>query len=131
MASYRELRVREKAIELGTEIYQLCKYLPKEETYGLSGQMKRAAVSIPSNIAEGQARNSEKNSIRFLYNAQGSRAELETQQEICVQLHYLSKDQIASAEPFSAQTGRMIRTIICSLQHQSLPTTNHQPPTSD
>ncbi|MBQ6509030.1 MAG: four helix bundle protein [Flexilinea sp.] len=129
MASYRELRVWKKAIELVTEIYQLCKYLPKEETYGLSDQMKRAAVSIPSNIAEGQARNSEKDFIRFLYIAQGSRAELETQLEICVQLHYLSKDQIASAEAISAQTGRMIRTLIGTLQRQSLPTTNHQPPT--
>ena len=129
MASYRELRVWKKAIELVTEIYQLCKYLPKEETYGLSDQMKRAAVSIPSNIAEGQARNSEKDFIRFLYIAQGSRAELETQLEICVQLHYLSKDQIASAEAISAQTGRMIRTLIGTLQRQSLPTINHQPPT--
>ena len=131
MASYRKLRVWKKAIELVTEIYRLCKYLPKEETYGLSDQMKRAAVSIPSNIAEGQARNSEKDFIRFLYIAQGSRAELETQLEICVQLQYLSKDQIASAEAFSAQTGRMIRTLISTLQHQSLTTTNHQPPTAE
>ena len=129
MASYRELRVWKKSIELVTEIYRLCAYLPKEETYGLADQMKRAAVSIPSNIAEGQARNSEKDFIRFLYIAQGSRAELETQLEICVQLHYFSKDQIASAEAFSSQTGRMIRTLISTLQHHSLPTTNHQPPT--
>ncbi len=129
MASYKELRVWQKAMDLVTEIYQLCRFLPKEETYGLSDQMRRAAVSIPSNIAEGQARDSEKDFIRYLYIAQGSRAELETQLEICVNLNYLSREQISAAETFSSQTGRMIRTLIKTLKQHSLPTTNHQPPT--
>ena len=131
MASYKELRVWQKAIDLVIEIYRLCKFLPKEETYGLSDQMRRAAVSIPSNIAEGQARDSEKDFIRFLSIAQGSRAELETQLEICVQLHYLSREQVYTAETLSAQTGRMIRTLIRTMKQPSLQTNNHQPPTTN
>lgn len=93
--------------------------------------MRRAAVSIPSNIAEGQARNSDKDFIRFLYIAQGSRAELETQLEICVKLNYLTKEQISAAETLSSQTGRMIRTLIGTLKEKLLSTTNHQPPTNN
>ena len=60
------------------EIYRIVKLLPKEETYGLSDQMRRAAVSVPSNIAEGQARNTTRDFINFLYMARGSNAELQT-----------------------------------------------------
>ena len=131
MASYRELRVWQKAIDLVIETYRLCALLPKTEIYGLSDQMRRAAVSIPSNIAEGQARNSEKDFIHFLYIAQGSRAELETQVEICVRLNYFSKEQIRIFENLSSETGKMIRMLINALKQKSLPTTNHQPPTAD
>ena len=132
MASYRELRAWQKAMNLVAEIYKLCRFLPREETYGLSDQMRRAAVSIPSNIAEGQARDSDKDFIRFLYIAQGSRAELETQLEICVQLHYLSKEQISAAETFSAQTGRMIRNLIKNIKERELSSNNQQqPPTTN
>lgn len=64
---YQDLVVWQRSMELVKEIYSLIKYLPKEELYGLSDQMRRAAVSIPSNIAEGQARYSNKDFIRFLY----------------------------------------------------------------
>ena len=119
MASYKELRVWQKAMDLVFDIYQLTDSLPKEETYGLRDQMRRAAVSIPSNIAEGQARNSEKDFIRFLYIAQGSRAELETQLEICAHLNYISKDQIMLAENLSSKTGKMIRNLIRTLTQPS------------
>ena len=86
MASYKDLIVWQKAMDLVVEIYRICKFLPKEENYGLSDQMRRSVVSIASNIAEGQARDSKKDFIRFLSIAQGSKAELETQIEICRRL---------------------------------------------
>ena len=119
VASYKELKVWQKAMDLVFEVYKLTSYLPKEETYGLKDQMRRSAVSIPCNIAEGQARNSEKDFVRFLYIAQGSRAELETQTEICVRLHYFSQDQVILAEKLSSETGKMIRSLIGTLKQSS------------
>ena len=78
-SSYRDLVVWQKSMELTEEIYRLVKTLPREETYGLSDQMRRAVVAVPSNIAEGHGRNSEKEFIRFLCMAKGSVFELETQ----------------------------------------------------
>ena len=78
MASYHELSVWEKSMDLVVEVYKLTKLFPKEEAYGLCDQLRRAVVSIPSNIAEGQSRGSLNDFIRFLSIEQGSRAELET-----------------------------------------------------
>ena len=116
MASYKELIVWQKAVDLVIETYKLCRILPKEETYGLSDQMRRAAVSIPSNIAEGQARKNKKEFIHFLYIAKGSLAELLTQLEICIRLGYISRDQAAAAEGSSEEIGRMITNLIKNLQ---------------
>jgi len=80
--SYKELVVWKKAIELVASVYELTESFPKEEIYGLTSQMKRAAVSIPSNIAEGRFRGTRKDFIQFLRIAYGSGAELETQIEI-------------------------------------------------
>ena len=77
--SYKDMIVWQKAMELAIEIYKLVKLLPKEETYALSDQMRRAAVSIPSNIAEGQSRSGTKEFVQFLSIAKGSNAELFTQ----------------------------------------------------
>ena len=91
--SYQDLIVWQKAMDLVTEIYRITKNFPKEEIYGLTNQMRRAAISIPSNIAEGHARKSRAEYIRFLSIAQGSRAELETQILIAVRLGYLADDE--------------------------------------
>ncbi|MBQ6519562.1 MAG: four helix bundle protein [Anaerolineaceae bacterium] len=131
MASFRELKVWQKAVDLVIEVYRLCKYLPREETYALSDQMRCAAVSIPSNIAEGQARNSNKDFIRFLYIAQGSRAELETQFEICKKLDFILNDELLIAENYSAEVGRMLRNLIKSKEQSLLQTANHQLPTTN
>ncbi len=136
MGSYRELRVWEKAMDLVVEIYKLCKYLPKEETYGLSDQMRRASVSIPSNIAEGEGRKNNKEFIRYLYIAQGSISELQTQLEICVRLGYIPNEQIAAAENYTEEIGRMITKLIRNLQQQiskdrEPTTTNQQPSTNN
>ncbi len=113
--SYRDLIVWQRAMDLVRETYRIVKLLPKEETYVLSDQMRRAAISIPSNIAEGQARNSTKEFIRFLSIARGSKAELQTQLMICVQLQYVSEDSITPAMCLAEEVGKMIGSLISKL----------------
>ena len=92
--THRDLNVWKEAMELAKEVYSLTKIFPEEETYGLASQMKRATVSIPSNIAEGAARNSHKKFIRFLYIALGSLAELETQLVLSRELEFTKNSQM-------------------------------------
>jgi four helix bundle protein len=92
---YKKLKVWLKAINLVTEVYQVTADFPKEEKYGLTSQMRRSAVSIASNIAEGAGRNSDKEFCHFLSNAQGSNYELETQTIVSYKLKLLSKDRCA------------------------------------
>ena len=113
--SYKELIVWQKAMDLVEETYFVVKRLPKEELYALSDQMRRAAVSIPSNIAEGQVRNSTKEFVNFLSIARGSNAELQTQLLICVKLRYLKENDIAKALGLSEEVGKMLQTIIQKL----------------
>ena len=112
---YEDLIVWQKAMDLVVEIYKLAKLLPDEEMYVLSGQMKRAAVSIPSNIAEGQERNTTKDFVKFLYIAKGSKAELETQLLICVRLSYLTQAQVEASQNLLAEIGRMLHSLVQKL----------------
>ena len=112
---YSELLVWNKAMDLTDEIYTLIKALPKEEGYGIASQMRRAAVSIPSNIAEGHDRNSAKEFKQFLYIAKGSTAELETQLLICIRQKYFSKDQSKKALLLCDEVARMLTAFIKSL----------------
>lgn len=91
MSNHKDLDAWKLSIELVTEIYKKTKDFPKEELYGLTSQIRRCAVSIPSNIAEGSARQSDKELIHFLYIALGSCSELETQLIISKNLEYLSE----------------------------------------
>jgi four helix bundle protein len=96
---YRDLIVWQKGIELAKLIYRLTQRLPNEEKFGLVSQMRRAAVSVPSNVAEGQARHTTKEFIQFVSHAEGSLAELDTQLRLGVELGYCSNgetDQISS-----------------------------------
>ena len=113
--SYKELLVWQKAMLLTEETYRLAKLLPREELYALSGQMRRAAVSIPSNIAEGQARSSTKEFVNFLSIARGSTAELETQLTICVRLKYLQQSQTGPALSLCSEVGKMLNALIGKL----------------
>ncbi|HQL05934.1 MAG TPA: four helix bundle protein [Treponemataceae bacterium] len=96
-------------------IYSLVKKLPREEIYALSDQMRRAAVSIPSNIAEGQSRNSTKEFIQFLAIAKGSKAELETQLLLCVKVQYLADTDISEAMELLQEIGKMLNALIKTL----------------
>ena len=118
-SSYKDLVVWQKAMDLCEEIYRLVKMLPKEETYALSDQMRRSAVSIPSNIAEGQDRNSNREFSNFLYIARGSRAELETQLTICQKVGYLTNDDTAKAANLLREIGKMLTTLIIKLKTEN------------
>ena len=89
---HKDLDVWKKSMALTSVIYQLTNELPKSERFGLISQMQRAAVSVPSNIAEGAARKSDKELIQFLMIALGSLSELETQYLLCVQLKFVKQD---------------------------------------
>ncbi|MBR1762027.1 MAG: four helix bundle protein [Eubacterium sp.] len=114
--SYKNLDVWQKSMNLVVEIYGLLKFLPTTEQYALSNQMRRAAVSVPSNIAEGQQRNSPKEFISFLSIAKGSLAELETQLILCNMLGYLTEVQTETAMSLCQDIGRMIYALINSLK---------------
>lgn len=89
---HRGLVAWQKAMELVTEIYRVTRDFPKDELYGLVSQLRRAAVSVPSNLAEGYGRNSRKEFHQFVGVARGSLAEVETQIEIAKNLHYVSQE---------------------------------------
>ena len=109
MAGYRELKVWRLAMELAEEIYKLCTEFTKHEIYGLTSQLQRAAVSVPSNIAEGQARNSSKELNQFLGIARGSLAELETQIMLAQRLGYLTTEKMNPALEKAEEIGKMLK----------------------
>ena len=114
-SDFRELKVWQKAMDLTVEIYSVVKLLPREETFALSDQMRRAAVSIPSNIAEGQGRETMKEFIRFIAVARGSLRELSTQLEICVRVNYLDESQTANASRLIEEIDKMLNALANSL----------------
>lgn len=114
--SYKDLKVWQKSIELVTEIYNLTEKFPKSETYGLVVQMRRAAVAIPSNIAEGQKRGHSKEFLQFLHISYGSGAELETQIEICKRLPRLKNLDYIKVEQFLLEVMKMLNVLIGSLK---------------
>ena len=115
ISSYKDLLVWQKSMEIVEETYRLVKQLPNDELYALSGQMRRAAVSIPSNIAEGQTRISTREFVKFLSIARGSTAELETQFLICVRLDYLQQEQIKRVINLCSEVGKMLNALIGKL----------------
>lgn len=114
--NYRQLIVWQKAMELVKEVYNLTKSFPKEEVYGLTSQIRRAAVSIPSNIAEGQGRDSRKEFLHHISIAYGSLMEVETQILIAKSLNYLKTEETKSVLEQTAETGRLINGLSRSLK---------------
>lgn len=115
--TFRDLTVWQKAIGLAKSIYAVTQSMPATERFGLISQMRRAAVSIPSNIAEGNARASRKDYIRMLVMARGSLAELETQLIIARELHYLH-DLKPLLEQL-AEVSRMLQALIAALRRKN------------
>lgn len=118
-SDYRQLKVWQKAMDLTVEIYSLVNKFPRAENYALSDQMRRSVVSIPSNIAEGQGRNSDKEFVNFLSIARGSLWELETQIEISERLHYIDSGQKNKVYEQTEEIGKMLNALANSLE-QSL-----------
>src|SRR5690606_15035286 len=94
MKTHKDLDVWKLSVELVLDIYKITKNFPKEEIYGLTSQIRRSAISIPSNIAEGAGRNSKKEYVHFLYNSMGSLSELETQLMIAEKIGYLVSSKV-------------------------------------
>lgn len=109
--THRDLEIWKRGIDLVTKIYKLTKKFPEEELYGLTSQMRRAAISYPSNISEGAARDSINDYIRFLYISMGSLSELETQIIISEKLGYVknSKDILEDIEIITRKTYNLIK----------------------
>lgn len=109
---YKDLEIWQKSMDLTIEVYSLTKLMPQEEKYALSDQMRRAAVSIPSNIAEGIGRGSEKETVRFLYISKGSLLELETQLEICKRLNFISESSYLYISTMIESICKMLNSFI-------------------
>ncbi len=113
--SYRDLVAWQKAMALAKRVYGATKLFPKEETYGLAQQMRRAAVSVPSNIAEGYGRGSRKDYVHFLHTARGSLYEVETHIFIAGDLDYLTNKQTDSLLEDTDECSRVLGGLIKSL----------------
>jgi len=114
--SYKDLVVWQKSMVLVTEVYRASQEFPKEEVFGLMSQTRRAAVSVPSNIAEGHARTSKKEFQYFLSNTRGSLAELETQLTIAHQLAYINEMAINQLLDRVGEVGRILNGLLSSLK---------------
>ncbi|MCK4342431.1 MAG: four helix bundle protein [Phycisphaerae bacterium] len=120
MRTYRDLMVWQKSMALVTEVYRLTRTFPKEEMYGLTSQMRRCAVSVPSNIAEGYGRNSTHDYVRFLRMAMGSLYELQTQMEIAGNLGYAGPSSPELLVESAREIERMMSSLIRRLNEKPL-----------
>ena len=112
MRTHKDLDAWKLSVEWVVLIYQLTSTFPKEEVFGLTNQIRRAAVSIPSNIAEGAARNSNKELIQFLHISLGSQQELDTQFLIAKKLEYLTEDQYNEINIKIETVGKLLNGLI-------------------
>jgi four helix bundle protein len=114
-SSFKDLRVWQNAMKLASDTYRITAIFPKHEIYGLSQQMRRAAVSIPSNIAEGKGHRSDKGFANFLFHARGSLLELQTQIEIAKDLNYLCEQDAMFLLDKATVVGRGLSGLINAL----------------
>ena len=115
---YKDLLVWQKGIALVKQVYQLTRSFPDEEKFGLISQMRRAAISIPSNIAEGQARHTTGEFIQFISNAEGSLAELDTQLILAVELNYCENKDAHGASAHIYELRKMLNALRRKLQQR-------------
>src|SRR6266700_2284400 len=114
--TYEDLELWQAAMKLAVRVYRLTAMFPTEEKYGLTSQMRRAAVSVPSNIAEGKGRSSDKELIQFLCHSRGSLFEIETQLTIGERLGYSTTEQCDEVRRETARVGQMINGLIRSVR---------------
>ena len=118
LKNYKELKVWQRSYQLCLEIYRITKEFPKEERYGLTSQTRRAAVSVPSNIAEGYGRKTTLEYIQALYIAYGSNCELETQILLSGDLGYINEEGIKKLQEEISEVERMLKALIKSLKEK-------------
>ncbi len=116
--SYRDLRAWQKGREIVKLVYETTRTFPREENYGLTQQVRRAAVSVPSNIAEGYGRGSLPDYLRFLHTARGSLYETETQLILAYDLSYLAGEQTQALLEHTDECSRVLQGLIASLQRK-------------
>jgi four helix bundle protein len=116
LKNYKELRVWQKAYQLCIEVYRITKTFPKEEVYGLTSQIRRAAVSVPSNIAEGYGRRTAGEYIQALYVAYGSNCELETQVLLSGDLGFIKSEDLDKLQKGLGDVERLLKALIRSLE---------------
>jgi four helix bundle protein len=118
MKSHKDLIVWQKSIALASKIYFATKQIPAEERYGITSQMRRSAISVPSNIAEGSSRNGRADYIRYLHIARGSLAELETQVHIATALKLINEQTHLDTD--IAEVGRLLTALIQKLRESRI-----------
>jgi len=116
MKTFRDLLVWQKSMSFVTEVYKISKSFPKEETFGLTSQLRRSAVSVPSNISEGFGREGVNDYLRFLNIALASLFELQTQLEIAFNLEYIKKNKFHVLYELSREIERMLSSFIRSIK---------------
>jgi four helix bundle protein len=114
--SFRDLVVWQKAMALAADIYRSTKDFPRSEIYGLTSQIRRAAVGVPSNIAEGKGRLSKKEFVQFLAKARGSLCEVDTQLELSKELEFMQLPDFERLSKQSSKVGRLLNALILSIQ---------------
>lgn len=119
---YRDLLVWQKSMQLAVEVYRLTSKFPKEEVFGLTSQVRRSAISVPSNIAEGHGRLSKKEFRQFLGVAKGSIYELQTQLELAEKLQMASPGSIQDSIQISQEVGKMIFSLLSSMESSTCST---------
>ncbi|MCD0462343.1 four helix bundle protein [Roseiconus lacunae] len=119
MRDYRKLRAFELADQLAIAVYKCTSSFPKEEMFGLTSQLRRAAVSAPSNIVEGSAKSSQADYVRFLEISYGSVCEVEYQLSLALRLSYLDEDAATQVVAIANETGRVLNGLLRSLKSDS------------
>ena len=121
METHKDLRVWQQSIEMVTSIYKMTKGFPKDEIFGLISQMRRAAVSVPSNIAEGYARGSEKEKLHFLRISSGSMSEIETQLMLSLNLGYIGQEICDELSEQITSVWKQLNALITSVKKKLSP----------
>jgi four helix bundle protein len=114
--SFRDLRVWQRAVDLSVAVYDLTDRFPRKEVFGISNQLRRASVSVSSNIAEGYGRGTTRDYVHFLSIARGSNSEVQTQLVIARRLHFGVEQDLDKAEALSHEVGKMLNALMKSLR---------------
>ena len=121
METHKDLRVWQQSIEMVTSIYRLTQSFPKEELFGLVSQLRRASVSVPSNIAEGYARGSDKEKLHFLRISSGSMSEVETQLMLGLNLGYIDQEKYNELSETVTSVWKQLNSLISSIKKRLTP----------